>query len=138
MAFKEQNAISDVSNAVLNIIFFIYASICILPFILVLMISLTDEKALAKNGYSFIPEKISFYAYQYVLNESTVLIRAYILTIIVTLVGTLLSLAIISLIAYPLSLKSFKYRNIYSFFIFFTMLFNGGLVPWYIVCVRLL
>lgn len=138
MAFKGRNAISDLSNAVLNIVFFIYASICILPFLLVLMISLTDEKALAENGYSFIPEKISFYAYQYVLNESTVLIRAYILTIIVTLVGTLLSLAIISLIAYPLSLKSFKYRNIFSFFIFFTMLFNGGLVPWYIVCVRLL
>ncbi len=138
MTDKGMNAISRLSNVLLNTLFTIFTGTCILPFLLVIMISITDEKMLAKNGYRFIPDKISFYAYQYVLNESTVLIRAYILTITVTLIGTFLSLVIISMIAYPLSLKTFKYRNAFSFFIFFTLLFNGGLVPWYIVCVRVL
>jgi putative aldouronate transport system permease protein len=97
------------------------------------MSSLTDEKCLMTFGYSFIPRKFSFEAYEYIIKQSDVIFRAYGITILTTVVGTAASLLISSLLAYPLSRKDFKQRNAILFFVFFTMLFNGGLVPSYIM-----
>ena len=115
-----------------------FAFACVFPFLFVVIISFTDETTLAKNGYSVFPEKWSLEAYKYVFQSGDQLLRSYGVTIFVTVVGTILSLAMITLFAYAISRRSFKYRNVFSFFAFFTMLFNGGLVPTYIVATQLL
>lgn len=121
-----------------NLIAGIFAFMCVFPFLFVMIISFTDEKSLAKNGYQIFPEKWSLEAYKYVFETGDTLLRSYGVTIFVTVVGTIISLCVIALYAYAVSRKSFRYRNFFSFFAFFTMLFNGGLVPTYIVATQLL
>ncbi|NMO94725.1 ABC transporter permease subunit [Paenibacillus lemnae] len=121
-----------------NLIAGIFAFLCVFPFLFVLIISFTDEKSLATNGYQIIPEKWSLEAYRYVFQTGDTLLRSYGVTIFVTVVGTIISLCVIALYAYAVSRKSFRYRNFFSFFAFFTMLFNGGLVPTYIVATQVL
>lgn len=130
--------ISKPANIILNIIMIITCIACIYPFLLVLAVSLTDDSVIAKYGFNIIPIKFSTSAYYYVFKEPTVILRAYGVTIFVTICGSILSLAIISLYAYAISRKDFKYRNFFSFLVFFTMLFNGGLVPWYMVYSKVL
>ncbi len=127
------NSISRPTNFIFNVLFCCYCVACIAPLILVLMVSITSENSLVENGYSFFPTEISTYTYEYLFADPSKIIRAYGITIGVCIVGTILSLLMIMLYAYPLSRKSFKYKNFFSFFIFFTMLFNGGVVPWYIM-----
>lgn len=121
-----------------NLIAGIFAFMCVFPFLFVMIISFTDETSLAKNGYQIFPEKWSLEAYKYVFETGDTLLRSYGVTIFVTVVGTIISLCVIALYAYAVSRKSFRYRNFFSFFAFFTMLFNGGLVPTYIVATQLL
>jgi putative aldouronate transport system permease protein len=102
------------------------------------MVSITDETTIIRDGYSFFPNKISFSAYRYLFLDSMTIVRAYGVTIFVTVVGTLIGLFITALLAYPISRRDFPYRKGLSFFIFFTILFNGGLVPWYLVFTQLL
>lgn len=130
--------ISGFWNILLNGIFIIYGLLCIIPLILVVSVSFSDEKSITLFGYKLIPKVFSTYAYEYLFKNASAIFRAYGITIGVTIVGTILSVAVIAMYAYPLSRKTFKYRNIFSFFVFFTMIFNGGLVPWYIVCTQLL
>jgi putative aldouronate transport system permease protein len=116
-----------------NIVLMLLTLFCIIPFILLIVSSITDELSLMRNGYSFIPEKVSFDAYKYLLVESDSIVRGYIISSIVTILGTLFNVSLTVLFAYPLSRKDLPYRNFFAFFIFFTMLFNGGLVPSYIM-----
>lgn len=109
---------------------------CIAPFILLIMSSVTDEQSLIVNGYSFIPKDFSLYAYEYLLKDSMAMVRAYGISIVVTLIGTIFNLIITTLYAYPLSRKDLPAKNFFAFFLFFTMLFNGGLVPSYIMWTR--
>ena len=125
-------------NLIFNLTAGIFAFICVFPFLFVTIISFTDEKTLARNGYDLFPEKWSIEGYKYVFQTGDTLLRAYGVTVFITVVGTLISLIFISLFAYAISRKSFKFRNFFSFFAFFTMLFNGGLVPTYIVSTQLL
>jgi putative aldouronate transport system permease protein len=108
-----------------------------LPFLLIVISSLTDEAVLIRNGYSLFPEKWSLYAYTYMARQARVILRSYILSISITAVGTLISLVITSMLAYPMSRGDFKFRNIFAFFVFFTMLFSGGIVPSYIMWTRI-
>jgi putative aldouronate transport system permease protein len=135
---RRQNEISLGSNFAINILFLIISILCVAPVLLVLAISISDEAAIRANGYQFIPETFSTKAYQYLLTAGDAIWRAYGVSIFVTIVGTLLSLMVITLYAYPLSRSSFKYRYHFSFFAFFTMIFGGGLVPWYIVYSQLI
>ena len=105
----------------------------LLPILLIVIASFTDENALLQNGYSFLPQKWSLDAYYYIIKQGSVILRSYGVSVLVTVVGTLLSLIITTTLAYPMARTSFKYRNILSFFVFFTMLFNGGIVPSYIM-----
>jgi putative aldouronate transport system permease protein len=109
----------------------------IIPFIILLSSSLSGEAAIMKEGYSFIPKEFSFAAYEYLLNNSSSILRAYGITIFVTVFGTLVSLAMTSFLAYALSRRDLPYRNVFAFFVFFTLLFNGGLVPTYLVYTQL-
>jgi putative aldouronate transport system permease protein len=111
----------------------IFTAACLLPFLLLFTSSITDETTIMQNGYSFFPEKLSLDAYRYLWNESTDIFRAYEITIFITVVGTALSLASTSMLAYPISRRDLPYRNPLAFYVFFTMLFNGGLVPTYFI-----
>ncbi|MEW9702934.1 carbohydrate ABC transporter permease [Paenibacillus sp. SI8] len=122
----------------LHLIFIAIACATILPIILVFMVSITDETTITQHGYSFFPSKISFEAYKYLFLDSMTIIRAYGVTILITVVGTLAGLMLTALLAYPISRRDFPYKNMLTFFVFFTMLFNGGLVPWYLVFTKLL
>lgn len=115
----------------------ILIGICsIAPFLLLIMSSVTDEQSLVSNGYSFFPKEYSLYAYKYLLADSTSMVRAYGISILVTAVGTVANLLLTTLYAYPLSRKDLPGRNIFAFYLFFTMLFSGGLVPSYIMWSR--
>lgn len=125
-------------NIIFNVIAGLFAFICVFPFLFVTIISFTDESTLALNGYRVFPEKLSVEAYKYIFQTGDQLLRSYGVTIFVTVAGTLISLVLTTLFAYAISRRSFKYRNFFAFFAFFTMLFNGGLVPTYIVATQLL
>ncbi|WP_404823803.1 carbohydrate ABC transporter permease [Paenibacillus rhizovicinus] len=105
----------------------------VLPFVLVISISFTDESSIIEHGYLFIPADFSTKAYTYIFEAPTVLVRAYGITILTTVIGTLLSLLVTAMLGYVTSRRDFRYRTPASFFVFFTMLFNGGLVPSYIL-----
>lgn len=120
----------------INVILILITLSIVLPFVLVFISSITDENELIRNGYSFFPKQFSMYAYQYIIKQGEKILRAYGVTIIVTVIGTVLNLALSSLLAYPLSVKTLPYRRAITFFVFFTMLFNGGLVPTYLMYVK--
>ncbi len=108
------------------------------PFVLLLMSSISSESSLIRNGYQFWPQTFSLDAYKYILRNSDTILKAYGLTIATTAVGTLMSLFLTITLAYPLSRKRLKGRNVITFLIFFTMLFHGGVVPSYILWARYL
>ena len=115
----------------------IFALFCLFPFIMVVSGSLTPEEDIVKYGYSLIPRRISFDAYRILLYDIDRILNAYKITIFVTVVGTLCSLLVNSMAGYVLSRKV-RYQKPLLIFTIITMLFSGGMVPWYIVCVRYL
>ena len=122
----------------MHIILIVYAMLTTMPLLLVLAISLTDERVLALNGYSFFPEKLSVEAYQFIFAEGGTILKAYGITIFVTVAGTALGLLVTSMYAYAMSRKDFKYNRFFTLYAVITLLFNGGLVPWYLICSQLL
>ena len=92
--------------------------ITLLPIVLIVISSFTAEDALIQNGYSFWPQEWSLDAYYYMVKQGAVILRSYGVSIFVTVVGTLCSVLITTMLAYPMSRKSFKYRNVLSFFVF--------------------
>lgn len=110
---------------------------CIVPFILLIISSLTDNSTLEAFGYSFFPKKFSLSAYNYLWIQRTMIAQAYGISILNTVVGTAASLTITSLLAYPLSRKDFPMHQSLTFLVFFTLLFNGGLVPTYLIYVQI-
>ena len=117
----------------INVVMMLWTIIIVLPFLLLFLSSITDETALVANGYSFFPKKFSLASYSYIIKSGGVILRAYGVSIVVTLVGTLLNVLLSALMAYPLSIKNLPGRKFMMFFVFFTMLFNGGIVPSYIM-----
>lgn len=121
-----------------NILMFLFMIFCLFPFVLLVVSSFTDEGTLIRNGYSLFPEKFSLESYAYMYERLDTIVRAYGITVFVTVVGTVTSLIITVLLAYPLSRRDLPHRGKFAFFVFFTMLFNGGLVPTYIMWTRYL
>ncbi|PYI51968.1 sugar ABC transporter permease [Paenibacillus flagellatus] len=110
----------------------------LVPFAMVVIISLSDEQSILHNGFQLIPDKITFLSYQYFLKTPDTILRAYGVTITVSIVGTLLSLVLTSTMGYTLSRKDYALHRVTSFYVFFTMLFSGGLVPFYILMTQVL
>ncbi|WP_019004514.1 carbohydrate ABC transporter permease [Cohnella laeviribosi] len=121
------------TQLVIHLFFVVVSAVCLLPFFLLVTSSITDESEIIRNGYTLFPKHISFAAYEYLLNDASAILRAYGNTFVATVIGTSVSLLIITMLAYPLSRRDFPWRKSLSFFVFFTMLFNGGLVPTYFV-----
>ena len=118
---------------VANIFMVLLALCCIFPFALLVMSSLTEEKTLIQNGYSLFPAKFGLDSYAYMFKSGSSIARAYGVTVLVTVAGTVSGMLMTMLLAYPLSRKEFFGRNVLAFIVFFTMLFNGGLVPTYLL-----
>jgi putative aldouronate transport system permease protein len=129
---------SKAFQIIANILMFLFAIFCLFPFVLLVVSSFTDEGTLIRNGYSLFPEKFSLESYAYMYERLDTIVRAYGITVFVTVVGTVTSLLITVLLAYPLSRRDLPHRGKFAFFVFFTMLFNGGLVPTYIMWTRYL
>ncbi len=109
------------------------AILCTLPLLLVLIVSFSDESSISANGYSFFPEKLSTAAYKLLFSGNSPLLQSYSVSIAVTVIGTLLAVLMTSLAGYTLAAKHVKYRNHLAMFFFITMVFNTGLVPWYMM-----
>lgn len=142
MAKKRTYTQRDQISLPIRIIFYtciaLFAIICLLPFVLMITSSFMDEKEIITEGYKLIPKKWSVNSYNYLFRSPKNLINAYKVTITITLVGTSLGLLLMSMTGYVLNRKDFKYRNFFSFFIYFTTLFSGGLVPTYLLYVNYL
>ena len=117
-----------------HLVMTILTLLAIIPILLMFISSLTDNATLLQNGYSFLPEKWSTYAYEWVFtSSSSMVIKAYGMSFILTATGVVCSLALTTCLAYGLSKKGLPGRNVLTFLVFFTMLFNGGLVPTYMM-----
>lgn len=114
------------------------ALICLVPFIMIVSGSLSSEAAIIKNGFSLLPQEFSLEAYKTVFKEPVVVFRAYVTTILLTIAGTTVGLLLQTTTAYVLARKDFGWRNFFSFFFYFTTLFSGGLVPYFILITRTL
>lgn len=132
------NQISKKTDLILNVVFALWALICILPIILVVIVSFSSEQSIFEVGYSFFPKEWSLKAYDYFFKLGDQLLRSYGITIFVTVVGTLFSLTITALFAYVLSRKDYAYNRLFTFLLLITMLFNGGLVASYMVNTQIL
>ncbi|ANE46430.1 sugar ABC transporter permease [Paenibacillus swuensis] len=132
------NSISRSTNILFHLVFIVLTLACLVPLLLIAMISITDEKSIASHGYRLIPNQFSFEAYRVIEQMGSGIVNAYMVTIFVTVTGTLLSVMVAALYAYPLSRKDLKLRGWFAFILFFTMLFGGGMVSWYIVCTQYL
>ena len=134
----EWNKIKKPTNVLINIFLAICSLAAVIPFIFVIIISLTDEECLTMNGYRFIPEKWSLFAYNYIIEAGENIIRSYGVTILVTVVGTLLGLFLTGTYAYALSRKTYAYRKFFTKVITIPMMFSGGMIANYLIVTKVL
>lgn len=116
-----------------NVFLTLLTIVIVLPFLLLFLSSITEENTLIRDGYSFFPKVFSLDAYRYIFVNGEKIFRAYGVTIVTTAIGTACNVLMSSMLAYPLSLKKLPGKSAITFFVFFTMLFNGGLVPTYMM-----
>ena len=126
------------SRIVINLFLIVLCIACILPLWSIISISLSTESDILENGYKLIPEHLSLQGYEFVFKNPKSILNGYKVTTFVTVVGSVLGLLVSAMIAYPLSRPDFAYRKGVSFYLTFTMLFNGGMIPTYLVMTELL
>lgn len=138
---RQSKISNNKSNLVYNVIAYssiiLFSLFCLLPFWLMVAGAFTNETSIIQNGYQLFPKNLSLSAFETIFAGNRVW-NAYKVTIIVTILGTFCAMLITSMMAYGLSLRTIKYRNQISFYVVFTMLFSGGLVPWYILITQYL
>lgn len=117
----------------LDIFFILLCAMTTIPFLMLVGISLSEERDVALHGYRLIPEHFTLSAYQYVFDNPKTIIDAYTFTITTSVLGTIIGVVLMSLMAYPLSVRTYKLRRFFSMFLFITMIFNGGMAASYIV-----
>lgn len=123
---------------IIHAVFILFSLLCLIPLLIVVSISLTNEKSLLVEGYRLIPKQFSLTAYEYVLGGANSVLKAYGVTIFVTAAGTFLHLFVSSMLAYGLTRPEVKQRNKLSLFVYIPVLFNGGLIPYYITITQTL
>src|SRR5690348_1082566 len=138
MALIKRKHPVSMAKFLIHLFYLIISASILIPFLLVISISLSDESSLLKHGYKWIPDKISTLAYRVMFEVPGPLLRAYGVTITVTVIGTAVGLLLTAMTAYSISRPSFRYQRILSFYVFFTLLFQGGLVPFYILVTQYL
>lgn len=133
MRGKEEKRFQILAHIILAFLSFL----AVVPFVLMIVSSLTDNNTLIANGYSFWPEKWSLYAYEYIFNTGNSVLHAYGISIVLTAVGTVIALVLTTMLSYVISRKGLPGRGVITFLVVFTMLFNGGLVPTYMVYAKI-
>ncbi|MEK6992047.1 carbohydrate ABC transporter permease [Paenibacillus sp. FSL K6-1566] len=128
----------ELSKMIIHLLFALLSLAVVLPFLLVIAVSFTDEASLTENGYQFLPKSFSLEAYRYLLDAPDILLRAYGVTVTVTVIGALAGLLLTAMTAYVISRPDYRYNRATTFYVFFTMLFSGGLVPSYILITQYL
>ncbi len=128
------NAVSRPVEAVFHMIMLFFCLCCVIPFVFVVIISFTSQQSIREIGFSFLPKEWSLEAYRYTFKMGQQLWRSYFNSFYITIVGTVLTLAVTIMYSYALFRKDFKFRRFFTFFCFFTMIFGGGLAPTYVVC----
>jgi len=129
---------SKVFNFFVNLLLAALIAACVIPFWLLFVSSVTSESYLIQHGYSLLPKEFSFDAYKYLWEAKDSIGRAYLMSVVIAGIGVIANIVLTVLFAYPLSHKDLPGRGVISFFLFFTMLFNGGLVPTYMVYTNLI
>jgi len=137
-AQRDVLAVSPVANLLLNVLLIVACILTLIPIYVIIIASLTSEGSLAANGYRLWPEEFSGLAYTFLFGQGSIVMTAYKNTVISTVFGTILSVIMVGLYAYPLSRDNFKFGTFFTFFAFFTMLFSGGLVAYYMVARQIL
>ena len=132
------NSVSAGTEAVIHVIMALFSLCCIIPFIFVIIIAFSSEESIRTIGYSFVPQSWSVDAFIYAFDKLPQIWRSYFNSILITVIGTVLSTLMCAMYSYVLYRPDFKYRKFFNFFSFFTMIFGGGLVPTYIVCTQVL
>lgn len=127
----------SLGNFLLGLFITLFSLLCLLPMILTVMVSISDESVILRNGYSFFPEKFSLYAYKLVFSGGSSVITGYLISIFVTVIGTLLAVLVTGLAAYTLANKNVVYRGALGMYFFIPMVFGSGIVPWYLICMSL-
>lgn len=132
-ALSKFNSISKGTNITISIIFALIAFLCIIPVILVLSISLSSESAIKEFGYQFIPKEFSFYAYSYLMRSKDTILKAFLMSTLVTVLGTIVGLFFNTTMGYVLSRNNFKLKKFFTTVIFIPMLFSGGMISTYMM-----
>ena len=122
------------TQSVFHLVLAAFSLMCIIPFIFVIIIAFSSEESIRQIGYSFAPLSWSTQAFTYTFQLGNALWRSYFNSFLITAVGTLLSVSITVLYAYPLFRRDYRFRNFFNFLSFFTMIFGGGLVPTFVIC----
>lgn len=130
---SNMNQIKASTNIVFNIIFLLLGLMCIFPLLFVFSISITSEEALRMGGYQIIPQEFSAAAYQFLWNERGMIFRAAFMSIFVTILGTVITVALTTSMGYVVSRNNFKLKKLYTWIIFIPMVFNGGMLSSYVV-----
>ena len=134
----KMNRVRPGTNAGFNVVFILLAAMAIIPVLFVFMISISSEESIRVSGYSFIPQSFSNSAYMFLWNEKATIFSALWISVLVTVTGTLLGLALTTTMGYVLSRPVFKLKGLYTWVVFIPMIFNGGMVASYVVNANIL
>lgn len=137
-ANRDMLALSPGANLFLNILMIVLCILTLIPIYVIIISSVTSESSLLANGYRLWPKEFSGSAYKFLFAQGSIVVTSYINTIIATVAGTVLSVVMVAMYAYPLSRPNFPFRRFFTFYAFFTMLFNGGLVSYFMVMRQIL
>lgn len=133
----KENSSDRLLKVIIYILLTIFAIYCVIPFVTVISSSLSSESSILRDGYSILPNEFTFAAYNLIFKDDTIY-RSYGVTIFVTVVGTALAMLVTCALAYPLSIRALKFKNGINFYVYFTMLFHGGLVANYLLISKVL
>lgn len=128
----EHRKLKFAESFIANFILIIATLLCVIPFLVVLSASFSDEQSLIDLGYGILPRGLSLAAYKVVFANKSQIINAYAVTIITTFAGSFLSVLITALAAFPISRKDFAWKKYVNFYIYFTMIFSGGQIASYL------
>ena len=128
------NRFGSGTQTVFHVVLALFALMCIIPFLFVVIIAFSSEESIRQIGYSFTPLSWSTQAFDYTFKLGNALWRSYFNSFLITIIGTILSVTLTVLYAYPLFRRDYRHRNFFNFLSFFTMIFGGGLVPTFVIC----
>ncbi len=136
MKIKDRSTITF--DIIKGVLLTLLSVLCVLPFIVIISGSFTSNSVIIRQGFSLFPREFTLDAYETIFKTPQDIIQAYKMNFYYTFMGTSLGLLVITLTAYVISRKEFKYRNTVSFLIYFTTIFGGGLIPWYLMYANVL